>query len=122
MLLPTHSVVENLVVSRVEALEFIKVVLARQRNLSDSAFLQRLVELAAQNAGVTMRSSSHPWNRSRAEQGCTSSCAQKVTCCSASAQPDGEWRLPPTLQWLCGHVRAVAPLPDREFAELKRAP
>jgi predicted ATPase with chaperone activity len=96
--------------------------LAQQRNLSDSAFLQRLVELVVQNAGigtgqivapvepvargarlyVRLRSEDHVLLRERAAARGMAAATYASTVLRA-------------------HLRAVAPLPDREFAELKRA-
>jgi hypothetical protein len=96
--------------------------LAQQRNLSDSAFLQRLVELVVQNSGTTsaqpvtpvepvargarlyvrLRSEDHVLLRERAaSRGMASATYGSMV--------------------LRAHLRGVAPLPDREFTELKRA-
>jgi predicted DNA binding CopG/RHH family protein len=96
--------------------------LAQQRNLSDSAFPQRLVELVVQNAGIAnaqivapvepvargarlyvrLRSEDHVLLRERAA-------ARGMAAATYASMV------------LRAHLRAVAPLPDREFAELKRA-
>ncbi|MBS0418665.1 MAG: plasmid mobilization relaxosome protein MobC [Proteobacteria bacterium] len=96
--------------------------LAQQRNLSDSAFLQRLVELVVQNSGITnaqpvapvepvargarlyvrLRPEDHVLLRERADsRGMASATYGSMV--------------------LRAHLRGVAPLPDREFSELKRA-
>src|SRR4051812_11144054 len=96
--------------------------LAQQRNLSDSAFLQRLVELVVQNSGITsaqpvapvepvargarlyvrLRSEDHILLRERAaSRGMATATYGSMV--------------------LRAHLRGVAPLPEREFSELKRA-
>jgi hypothetical protein len=96
--------------------------LAQQRNLSDSAFLQRLVELVVQNAGITdaqlvtpvepvargarlyvrLRPEDHVLLRER-------SAARGMAAATYASMV------------LRAHLRALTPLPDREFDELKRA-
>jgi predicted ATPase with chaperone activity len=96
--------------------------LAQQRNLSDSAFLQRLVELVVQNAGITdarlvtpvepvargarlyvrLRPEDHVLLRERAA-------ARGMAAATYASMV------------LRAHLRALTPLPDREFDELKRA-
>jgi predicted ATPase with chaperone activity len=96
--------------------------LAQQRNLSDSAFLQRLVELVVQNAGITdaqlvtpvepvargarlyvrLRPEDHVLLRERAA-------ARGMAAATYASMV------------LRAHLRALTPLPDREFNELKRA-
>jgi hypothetical protein len=96
--------------------------LAQQHNLSDSAFLQRLVELVVQNSGCTsaepvapvepvargarlyvrLRSEDHVLLRERAaSRGMASATYGSMV--------------------LRARLRGVAPLPHREFSELKRA-
>jgi hypothetical protein len=96
--------------------------LAQQRNLSDSAFLQRLVELVVQNAGmanaqliapvepvargarlyVRLRPEDHVLLRERA--------AGRGMAAATYAS-----------MVLRAHLRTLTPLPERELLELKRA-
>jgi hypothetical protein len=96
--------------------------LAQERNLTDSAFLQRLVELVVQNSNIAsvkpvapvepvprgarlyvrLRPEDHLLLRERAAaRGMASATYGSMV--------------------LRAHLRGVAPLPDREFSELKRA-
>jgi hypothetical protein len=97
--------------------------LAQQRNLSDSAFLQKLVELALlQNAGVTYAQLVAPIQPvARGARLYVRLRPEDHVLLRERAAGRGMAAATYASMVLRAHLRALAPLPDRELAELKRA-
>lgn len=97
--------------------------LAQQRRLSDSAFLQKLVEMALlQYAGVKEAQLAAPVEQvARGARLYVRLRSDDHLLLRERAQGRGLATATYASMVLRAHLRAVAPLPNREFAELKRA-
>src|SRR5690349_14942165 len=97
--------------------------LAQQRNLSDSAFLQKLVEVALfQRVGVTDADLAAPIEQvARGARLYVRLRLEDHVLLRERAAGRGLAAATYASMVLRAHLRAVTPLPDRELAELKRA-
>jgi hypothetical protein len=97
--------------------------LAQQRNLSDSAFLQKLVELALiQHAGVTETQLAAPVEQvARGARLYVRLRPEDHLLLRERAAGRGLAAATYASMVLRAHLRGVTPLPDRELTELKRA-
>jgi Bacterial mobilisation protein (MobC) len=97
--------------------------LARQRNLSDSALLQKLVEMALlQHAGVTDAELAEPVPQpARGARFSIRLRPDDYVLLRERATGRGIAAATYVSILLRAHLRAVTPLPDRELAELRRA-
>ncbi|MEJ0038940.1 MAG: hypothetical protein WDO68_23220 [Gammaproteobacteria bacterium] len=97
--------------------------LAQSRNLTDSALLQKLVEMALlQHVGVTQSAVTVPVQQiSRGTRLCVRLRPEDHLLLQERANGRGLAAATYASMLLRAHLHAMSPLPDRELAELKRA-